>query len=156
MLTEPLSWLGMVAIGRDADREVVAFRLSPLGAHLPDEVYGPNDEKLWNNIGRESVANFRMLGNDGGNPLVLDIESHEVVILDHEGQFRPFDFVNSSIAQFMESLLIFEQALIQAPDVNVAKLQEELGQIDPRVTAEQAYWHTYAADLPDFDLPDFD
>ncbi len=34
LLSEPLSWLGMVAIARDETGEVVAFRLSPLGAHL--------------------------------------------------------------------------------------------------------------------------
>ena len=34
MLSEPLNWLGMVAIARDKSNEVVAFRLSPLGAHL--------------------------------------------------------------------------------------------------------------------------
>ncbi len=34
MLCEPLNWLGIVAIARDAANEVVAFRLSPLGAHL--------------------------------------------------------------------------------------------------------------------------
>ena len=34
LLSEPLSWLGIVAIGRDTANQVVAFRLSPLGAHL--------------------------------------------------------------------------------------------------------------------------
>ncbi len=34
LLSEPLSWLGLVAIGRDKTNQVVAFRLSPLGAHL--------------------------------------------------------------------------------------------------------------------------
>ena len=34
MLAEPLSWLGIVAIARDKNGEVAAFRLSPLGAHL--------------------------------------------------------------------------------------------------------------------------
>ncbi len=34
MLTEPLSWLGIVAIARDKSGEAVAFRLSPSGAHL--------------------------------------------------------------------------------------------------------------------------
>ena len=34
MLCEPLRWLGLVAIARDAANEVVAFRLSPSGAHL--------------------------------------------------------------------------------------------------------------------------
>ena len=34
MLSDPLNWLGMVAIGRDKNGAVVAFRLTPLGAHL--------------------------------------------------------------------------------------------------------------------------
>ena len=34
LLTEPLLWLGVTAIGRDQNNEAVAFRLSPLGAHL--------------------------------------------------------------------------------------------------------------------------
>ncbi len=34
MLAEPGCWLGLVAIARDKNGEVVAFRLSPLGAHL--------------------------------------------------------------------------------------------------------------------------
>lgn len=33
LLAEPLLWLGIVAIARDAANQVVAFRLSPLGAH---------------------------------------------------------------------------------------------------------------------------
>ena len=34
LLCEPLLWLGIVAIARDKNEEIVAFRLSPLGAHL--------------------------------------------------------------------------------------------------------------------------
>ena len=34
LLIEPLSWLSFVAIGRDQSGDVIAFRLSPLGAHL--------------------------------------------------------------------------------------------------------------------------
>ena len=34
LLCEPLTWLGLVAIARDRNGHVAAFRLSPLGAHL--------------------------------------------------------------------------------------------------------------------------
>ncbi len=34
ILSEPLYWLGFVGIARDKNGEIVAFRLSPLGAHL--------------------------------------------------------------------------------------------------------------------------
>ena len=34
MLCEPLHWMGLVAIARDKNNEVVAFRLTPSGAHL--------------------------------------------------------------------------------------------------------------------------
>ena len=52
LLCEPLSWLGIVAIARDKTNEVVAFRLSPSGAHLlglttelPAETAETADEK---------------------------------------------------------------------------------------------------------------
>ncbi len=34
VLCEPLLWLGVAAVGRDQNNRVVAFRLTPLGAHL--------------------------------------------------------------------------------------------------------------------------
>lgn len=117
-----------------------------------DEVYGPDDDELWSEIGRETVARYRMLGSDGsGNPLVLDIESHEIVLLDHEGAFAPFSLVNSGFAPLLESLLIIQRAEDQAPDVSVAQIQAELAAIDPQVTDKRGYWFSLAADLPDFD-----
>ena len=130
------------------------FSYNEIGKGMPrvDEVYGPKDEVLWAKIGRDSVARYRMIGQDGGgNPLVLDIESHQIKILDHESAFRPFDLINSSLRQFYQSLLVMQRASADAPDVDVEALQRELEAIDPQMTAEEGYWHTLAEDLPDFD-----
>lgn len=127
-----------------------SFTLDGVEDGMPrvDEVYGPNDEQLWSRIGRDSVARFRMLGDDSsGNPIVLDVETHEIVLLDHEGDFKPFDFVNSSIAQLMESLLVFTKVESDAPEVDVEKLRAALHFIDSQVTEKQGHWFTSAADL---------
>lgn len=129
-----------------------SFCFDGVEAGMPrvDQVYGPDDDDLWNRVGRETVAKFRMLGDDGGgNPLVLDIESHEIVLLDHKGSFAPFTLVNSSLPQLLESLLVFARAETEAPKVDVEKLQTEVRAIDPQV-AEEGYWFSLAADLPDF------
>lgn len=130
-----------------------SFTLDGVEDGMPrvDEVYGPNDEQLWSRIGRASVARFRMLGDDGsGNPLVLNIESHEIELLDHEGSFVPFDLAGSSLAQFMECLLVFTRVESFAPDVDVAALQAQLRAIDPQLADRNGYWFSTATDLPDF------
>jgi hypothetical protein len=116
-----------------------------------DEVYGPNDEELWQRIGRDSVARFRMLGQDGGgNPLVLNLETHEIHLLDHESDFQPYGLAGSSLAQFMECLLVFTRVESSAPDVDVAALQAQLRAIDPQLAERNGYWFSTATDLPDF------
>lgn len=130
-----------------------SFRYEDVEDGMPrvDEVYGPHDEELWQRIGRETIARFRMLGSDGsGNPLVLNIESHEIELLDHESSFAPFDLVGSSLAQFMECLLVFSRAEAYAPEVDVEGLQAEIHAIDPQLVQKNGYWFSNATDLPDF------
>lgn len=115
-----------------------------------DQVYGPDDEQLWTKIGRETVAAFRMLGsNSGGDPLVLDINSHEIWQLDHEGYFAPYNLVNTSLLQFAESLFLFQQAEFQEAEVDVDELLKQLRALDPRAAQKGAFWPQYAEDLND-------
>ena len=127
----------------------LSFEAVVEGMPRVDGVYSPRDEEFWARIGRDSVATFRMLGSDGsGNPLVLNINSRDIWLLDHEGSFTPYSLVNSGLAQFAESLLLFNQAILQE-EVDVAALQEQLQAIDPRAAQEGAFWHGHAEDLPD-------
>jgi len=116
-----------------------------------DEVYGPRDGQLWQRTGRETVALFRMLGTDGGgNPLILNLKTHEVHLLDHENNFRPYSLAGSSLAQFMECLLIFTRAESFAPDVDVEALKAQLRAVDPQLAEKNGYWFSIATDLTDF------
>lgn len=141
-------------VGLPNNAPCFTFRDVAEGMPRVDEVYGPHDDQLWRRIGRESVAAFRMLGSDGcGNPLALHIESRDIWLLDHEADFVPFAFVNSDLAAFAESLLLFKRAVAQDSEVDeadVAALHEQLGAIDPRAAERGAFWHGYAEDLPDF------
>lgn len=117
-----------------------------------DEVYSPQEEEWWQQIGRETVARFRMLGQDGGgNPLVLNIESHEIHLLDHESDFQPYGLAGSSLGQFIECLLVYTRAVSNAPDVDVEELQEQIRAIDPQLAQRNGYWFSNAMYLPDFD-----
>jgi hypothetical protein len=128
------------------------FRFKQIEIGLPrvDQVYGPKDEELWARIGRDTVAPFRMLGDDqGSNPLVIDTRSHEIWLLDHESDFVPFDFVNTGLLPLAESLLLFLRAHCQEDEVDLDDLLEKLRAIDARAATPGAFWHRYTEDFND-------
>src|SRR5262245_38962756 len=72
------------------------------------EVYGaPTD---WEDEDHQWLKPYLMLGSDAGdNPICLDTANQErIVWLDHEG-FWAVQFVNSSVAQLAECLLVYAE-----------------------------------------------
>lgn len=69
-------------------------------------VYGPDD---WNDIEQAQLEPYLLIADyrGAGDPLCVDTRDNDaVVILWHEGSFENKTFVNSSISQYAESLLI--------------------------------------------------
>ena len=121
------------------------------------DVYSPNDSNYWNDSDRERLASYLMFGSDGaGNPVCLDLANQErVVLLDHERRFEVTDFVNSSVAQLAECILIFRETVetyrlgagedaelnggnVPAPLVEQAL--RDIGRRDPPAVGENCYW----------------
>ena len=100
------------------------------------------------------------LGFDGGdNPICLDSLDHEkVVFIDHERFLDPDlsgQFINSSIAQLAECILIFQEMLEQywhkrgidaklyqrnVPAELIKQTRVGMGKADNRTVSEDGYW----------------
>ena len=71
------------------------------------EVYGPRDP--WAAQQRGELDQYFVIGSDEqDNPICLDASNEErIVLLDHDCNFRNWQFVNSSIAHLAACLLAF-------------------------------------------------
>lgn len=88
------------------------------------------------------------LGHNGsGDPLGIETSSRAVVYMNHDAQMQRV-FVNSSVAQFAESLLLY-QRLLKARKVE--ELLEQLRMIDPAAAVEGTMWHAEANSNPYWD-----
>lgn len=128
-----------------------AFSYDELEEGMPrvDELYGmnnPEDAEYWARIDREQIVNFRIMGQDGGgNPVVFDVRTGEIILLNHENMFVPAELINSSLAQFYQSLMLIGRADAFAPDVDVEALQSEIKAIDSQAASEKGFWYDYAS-----------
>lgn len=101
------------------------------------EVFSPGQ---WQPIEKVGFEHYLMLGADGeGNPLCIDERDGKVVLLDHELLFEVKQrdsrtiFVNSSIPEFLESLLIYQGA---SPEAHLKALRE----LDPPAAQPGTFW----------------
>ena len=96
------------------------------------EVYSPGQ---WTARELVPMEPYLMLGSEGaGDPICLDERDGRVVLLDHEIHFREVRaFVNCSLPQLAESLLIYET-------VPAESRSEELRRIDPPAVEKGAFW----------------
>jgi SUKH-4 immunity protein len=113
------------------------------------EVYSPRPE--WTAEQREGLESYGMIGCDGnGSPICVDEWDGRVVVVDHELLFdrrykdRRVMFMNSSVAQLAESLLIVHTLAKQAR-------LDALRQIDPSAVADGAFWSYEATNTPPYD-----
>jgi len=121
------------------------------------DVYGPNDVSYWNDSDRERLASYLMFGSDeGGNPVCLDLANQErVVLLNHERRFDVAYFVNSSVSQLAECILIFQETVEtyqfsagkdgelyegNVPASLVEQALRDMGRRDPSAVGENCYW----------------
>jgi hypothetical protein len=117
------------------------------------EVYGPQAD--WSAHERERLKPYLILGSDGsGNPICLDLANGDrIVWLDHERRFAITQFINSSVGQLAECLLVysqmletFQQADDEKADVDdlsldlIEEIVERLHQIDADALREGCFW----------------
>ena len=117
------------------------------------EIWGRPDD--YPDDAKKRLSPYLVIGSDGaGNPICLDTNNDcQVVHLDHEDWFNTMTFVNSSLPQFAESLLLvsemYETANDELSDDELRKpIPEKYKQdlflkieaIDPRAMADNAFW----------------
>lgn len=105
---------------------------------------------------RELFADYIHIGSDeAGSPFCLD-ESNGgiVVLLDQDLGFQAVTFVNSSVQQLAESLLIYKVALIEAERLRAESseteqeifegiaewVEQEIMRIDSRAMGQECFW----------------
>ena len=133
----------MIACGSDVLPDAAAPCLSFDRASRPVpiwEVFGIPSQ--WSQAERERLAPYRMIGSDGaGNPICVEQGIGSVVLLDHENRFRTRQFVNSSVSQFAECLLVY------MGERDPQQFRAAVRSIDPTALAEQSFWWHEAAGL---------
>ena len=137
----------------------LSFNVSE-GLKYVHDVYNLRDEFLTPQE-KSRLALFSMIGSDGeDNPICLDA-SHpgRVIILDHSDNFKLYQFVNNSVPQLAESLLIYrdfmkaynessEEAWNQnVPEHARQELTTQLKQIDPNALNPDCFWFCEINDL---------
>jgi hypothetical protein len=113
------------------------------------DVFSPGQ---WRPEEMQGLAHYGLIGSDGaGNPICIDERDGRVILIDHELLFDPkseerrVTFVNSSIAQLAESLLLVNTLPSSAQ-------LEAIKQIDEAAVAEGAFWSYEAMDFPGDDV----
>jgi len=156
---EDRNWL--VGIGLPKDASFFSFDEFPEDGLKPVlSIYGrPGD---WTDADRERTARYLYLGCDGGgNPVCIDSQDGNIVMLNHENEFWPYDMVNSSVRQFAESLLayaeIIEDFQSEYGDVDPyedglpadmhAAAEARLREIDPGAFGERSFWRGVLDDI---------
>jgi hypothetical protein len=123
------------------------------------EVYGaPTD---WEGEELQRLKPYLMLGSDAGdNPLCLDTANQgRIVWLDHEG-FWVVQFVNSSVAQLAECLLVYAEMTeasqreggaegdpFGASPSLIQQLSERIGQVDVAAMEANCFWQQWMQGL---------
>ena len=88
------------------------------------------------------------LGSNGsGDPLGIEIATQAIVYFNHDARMERV-FINSSVPQFAQSLLCYQQLLRER---KVDALLERLRSIDPAAAEEGTMWHAEAAANPYWD-----
>lgn len=109
---------------------------------------------------RELFSQYIALGTDGsGNPLCIDEENNGIVVaLDHDFGFQAVTFVNSSVQQLAECLLVYRVALEEAQRLGTEEavagtevesesgeaiaewVEQEFMRIDSRAMSKECFW----------------
>lgn len=94
------------------------------------DIFSPTS---WRTEDKERLKQYLMIGSDGaGNPICIDTngEGH-VVMLDHEDNFGTKQFVNSSISQLAEYLLVVNFG---------SNIKSQLEEIDFTAMQKGSFW----------------
>ncbi|MBA3711551.1 MAG: SUKH-4 family immunity protein [Pyrinomonadaceae bacterium] len=99
------------------------------------EIWGNPDD--WNEADRLRLSRYYVIGSDGnsGNPICIDeADGGNIVTLEHEDWFASVMFVNSSVPQLAEFLLLFNGADTEQ------QIVVELEQVDSDALKEGCFW----------------
>lgn len=103
--------------------------------HLVWNQWGiPND---WKEADQKRLEHYFVIGSDdnSGNPICIDeANGGRIVTLEHEDWFNTVMFVNSSLPQLAEFLLLFNEV------IKKTKIFTELEKIDPAALKEGCFW----------------
>ena len=133
----------MVTIGEhvlpDSAAPCVSFKEAAHPKPIYDVFASPSD---WSLDDRQRLMPFPMIGSDGaGNPICLDMNTGEIVLLDHEDWFHTKMFVNSSVQQLAECLLAYNC------ENDRDRFLGFVAKVDPRAIQEHSFWWHESADL---------
>jgi len=133
----------MIAIGSDVLPDAAAPCVNFKEAANPKPIYDVfASQSGWSPEDRQRLAPFPMIGSDGaGNPICLDMDTGEVLLLDHEDDFRTWTFINSSIKQLSECLLAYYC------EDDRDRFRGFVSEVDPRAIQERSFWWHESADL---------
>lgn len=149
---EPIKFSATILEGLEVDEEVKIFLLE---GGLPDEaplLTFEAESSLY--AIEEDMSDYKYIGSTNwGDPICLYEGDGSVVYLDHENDYEYETFVNSSIPQLAESLLVYSQMMKEAQkengedailDNNIPErlkkwVFEELKRIDPPAV-EDGFW----------------
>ena len=162
---EVVEWLTTVGMPSSA----VYFSFDDLptdGLSRVTDLFGQPDD--WADADRQRLDRYRLIGVDGGgNPLCLDLHTGGLIQLDHESQFEPYSaYVNSSVSQLAEALLIHAEASAEyqarseaaatpeeADTIEthlITVTRERLTVLDPTVMKFDGFWNRLLDDVYPF------
>lgn len=120
------------------------------------EVWGLDEEET--KYAQEEFSSYLLIGSDGGgSPVCIDTENNDIVVmLDHNYGFQAITFVNSSVQQLAESLLVYRALVDEArehtggeaaltgnvPADLLAQAEAEFLRIDSRALGRECFWRT--------------
>lgn len=114
------------------------------------EVWGLDEEETA--YAKEDFSTYLIIGNDSnGNPFCIDQENSDIVVLlDHDYGFQAVTFVNSSVQQLAECLLVYRALWEQVrqyedegdtlPDDILAWAEKEFLRVDSRAMSRECFW----------------
>ncbi|RYG66175.1 hypothetical protein EON80_15955 [bacterium] len=100
------------------------------------EVFARNE---WNDSTKVAVEPYFVLGADGGgNAICIHEVDGDIWLLDHEDFFQSREFINSSLKQFLEFLLLLLKGWVG--ELRFADLLEPMKAIDSKAMQPEHTW----------------
>lgn len=97
----------------------------------------------WSNEDRAALDDYLLIGfNGSGDPICIDLaNNNRLVYLNHDSDFQPI-FINSSVQQFLECLLLIEEVRELDNKEDIERLMDQFRLIDSACVAKGELWYS--------------